>query len=260
MGGVNEFNPNCVNWDQVLGAGKYGSLGAVESMLTLPLGIPYLASYLATGGRTTPRDINAMTLSYIGLDDEYQTALGSPYYVSGQAGGQFAANYISLATLVKGLPTFSSRPITIGSPNIALNGNGTAILSPGVTISIPVPAGGGNLGLVAVGAAGPTSGYLMMSGNGGGGNRYPQDWTSKRTQNKGVTFESEGAARQQARQKIGKNPVEVSPNKLRSQDGKWQYRAKPGDLELGHIHLEELDPNTGEVLTNWHFYWEVGSP
>ena len=29
------------------------------------------------------------------------------------------------------------------------------------------------------------------------------------------------------------------------QDGKWQYRAKPGDVADNHIHLEELNPKTG---------------
>lgn len=62
-------------------------------------------------------------------------------------------------------------------------------------------------------------------------------------------------ARALAREKLGKNAVEISPNKWRSADGKWQYRAKPGDVSNGHIHLEELDTQTGEVLQNLHLRW-----
>ena len=43
--------------------------------------------------------------------------------------------------------------------------------------------------------------------------------------------------------KVGRDPVNIGDNKLRSQNGKWQYRSEPGGL-LGHgkgqphIHLE----------------------
>lgn len=72
-------------------------------------------------------------------------------------------------------------------------------------------------------------------------------------------MKSEGEARALARQKLGSNPVEVEPGKLRSIDGKWQYRAKPGDLAGGHIHLEELDPVTGIVKQNLHLRWPIGT-
>lgn len=52
--------------------------------------------------------------------------------------------------------------------------------------------------------------------------------------------------------------MEVEPNKWRSQDGKWQYRAKPGDIGESHVHLEELDPATGEVIQNLHLRWPNG--
>jgi uncharacterized protein (DUF952 family) len=57
---------------------------------------------------------------------------------------------------------------------------------------------------------------------------------------------------------LGKNPIKVG-NKWRSADGVWQYRAKPGDVMDGHIHLERLDPSTGEVIENWHFRWPEGA-
>ena len=37
--------------------------------------------------------------------------------------------------------------------------------------------------------------------------------------------------------------------------GKWQYRAKPEDVAAGHVHLDELNPETGEVLQNVHLTW-----
>ena len=85
---------------------------------------------------------------------------------------------------------------------------------------------------------------------------YPKDFATKNTKNWSAQFNSERDARALAREKLGKDPLEVEPNKWRSQDGKWQYRAKPGDLEENHIHLEELNPNTGEVLQNLHLRWK----
>ena len=50
--------------------------------------------------------------------------------------------------------------------------------------------------------------------------------SSRNTKNRSAKFNSERNARAVAREKLGKDPVEVEPNKLRSQDGKWQYRYK----------------------------------
>ena len=66
---------------------------------------------------------------------------------------------------------------------------------------------------------------------------------------------SEGDARNLARTKLGANPVKVGPNKWRSQDGRWQYRSMPSDVRDRHIHLEELDPQTGRVIQNVHLRW-----
>jgi hypothetical protein len=67
--------------------------------------------------------------------------------------------------------------------------------------------------------------------------------------------DSERDARNLARTKVGSEPVEVEPGKWRSQDGRWQYRAKPGDISEKHIHLEQLNPSTGEVIQNVHLRW-----
>jgi RHS repeat-associated protein len=100
---------------------------------------------------------------------------------------------------------------------------------------------------------------LMMEG----GAKYPNDHFTSSTSNKSAYFKSEGEARALAREKIGKNPVKVGKNKFRSADGKWQYRAKPGDVAGDsrgpHVHLEELNPKTGEVITNWHLRWPQGA-
>ena len=90
---------------------------------------------------------------------------------------------------------------------------------------------------------------------------YPKDFKTNLTNDGKAIFKSEREARNLARNKIGHNPVDIGNNKLRSQDGKWQYRAKPKDItgeHAGgkHIHLEELNPDTGEVINNWHLFWE----
>ena len=85
--------------------------------------------------------------------------------------------------------------------------------------------------------------------------RFVADFVTKNTKNFSSYFNSEREARNLARTKLGKNYIEVEPNKFRSADGKWQYRAKPGDIKENHIHLEELNPNTGEILQNYHLRW-----
>ena len=85
---------------------------------------------------------------------------------------------------------------------------------------------------------------------------FVKDYATKNTKNYSAFYKTEREARNLARQKLGKNPIQVEPNKWRSVDGKWQYRAKPGDLKENHIHLEELNPKTGEVLQNLHLRWK----
>jgi hypothetical protein len=51
-----------------------------------------------------------------------------------------------------------------------------------------------------------------------------------------------------AGQVIETTPEHPSYNKMRSRNGVWQYRAEPVDTRLNHVHLERLDPSTGEVL------------
>jgi RHS repeat-associated protein len=86
--------------------------------------------------------------------------------------------------------------------------------------------------------------------------KYPKDYATKNTKDYSAYYKSEREARNLARQKLGKNPVEIEPGKWRSADGKWQFRAKPGDISEGHIHLEQLNPQTGEVLQNFHLRWK----
>ena len=81
------------------------------------------------------------------------------------------------------------------------------------------------------------------------------DFQTKATQQKSIWFDSERQARSFARTKVGHNPIKTGTGKLVSQNGKWQYRAKIGDLLDNHIHLEMLNPSTGEVLINYHLRW-----
>ncbi len=85
------------------------------------------------------------------------------------------------------------------------------------------------------------------------------DYATAETKNYSGWYKSEGEARAIARTKIGSDPIEVSPGKWRSQDGRWQYRAKPGDVADNHIHLEQLNPKTGEVRQNLHLRWQNGT-
>ena len=90
---------------------------------------------------------------------------------------------------------------------------------------------------------------------------YPRDYATPDTKNLSGSHASERDARAFAKRKLGRNSVEIEPGKLRSQDGHWQCRAKQIDLaghgpnDTPHVHLEQLDPSTGEVLINWHLRW-----
>lgn len=91
--------------------------------------------------------------------------------------------------------------------------------------------------------------------------RFPPDRATARTVDRSAQYGSEREARNLARERLGHDPVEIEPGKWRSQDGRWQYRAKPNDLaghgpnDGPHVHMERLDPRTGEVLENWHLRW-----
>jgi Flp pilus assembly pilin Flp len=92
-------------------------------------------------------------------------------------------------------------------------------------------------------------------------NGYVKDYSTDNTVNRSAKYASERDARSFARTQLGRDPVQVAPGKLRSQDGRWQYRGKPEDLnghgpkDSPHVHLERLNPKTGEVLENWHLRW-----
>ena len=88
------------------------------------------------------------------------------------------------------------------------------------------------------------------------GLKFYRDFLSKNTKNFSSLMKSQRQARNLALNKLGKNPVKVEKYKWRSANGKWQYRAKPSDIADRHIHLEELDPKTGEVIRNFHLRWE----
>jgi hypothetical protein len=136
-----------------------------------------------------------------------------------------------------------------------------------VAIAAEAAAAVAAVGAIANAAAGI---YNMATGDSSGrgagtsagaSERYPRDYATKDTINRSAKYGSEREARALARTKLGSDPIQVDPGKLRSQDGRWQYRGKPEDLaghgsgDGPHIHLERLDPETGEVLENWHLRW-----
>jgi hypothetical protein len=102
-------------------------------------------------------------------------------------------------------------------------------------------------------------GVLVHNSYGSAKEEMPEDFQSKATKLWSAIFSSEGAARAFARTKLGNNPIEYASNKLRSIDGRWQYRAKPCDFGNRHVHLEQLNPLTGEVIQNVHLRWPEGS-
>jgi hypothetical protein len=86
-----------------------------------------------------------------------------------------------------------------------------------------------------------------------------RDFPTKATEQYWSKMRSEGEARALARTKVGHDPVDAGDNKLRSSNGVWQYRAKAVDVNdpvMPHVHLEQLNPGTGEVLRNYHLWWE----
>ena len=62
---------------------------------------------------------------------------------------------------------------------------------------------------------------------------YLPDFSTENTVSSSSFYASERHARSVARDMLGRDPVQVAPGKLRSLDGKWQYRGKPQDL-AGH--------------------------
>jgi RHS repeat-associated protein len=142
----------------------------------------------------------------------------------------------------------------IGGGAASLTGGGAVVGVPVMIGAAPLVVGGA--ANVAAGARG-----LVQALMSGGSGQYPRDKASDSTRDESGKYGSEREARAIARQKLGKDPVTIGPGKMRSQDGRWQYRAKPEDLtghsptDSRHIHLERLNPETGEVLYNLHMRW-----
>jgi hypothetical protein len=84
---------------------------------------------------------------------------------------------------------------------------------------------------------------------------YLRDVPTKNMINNGYQYNSRGHAFDTGFKALGRNPVQIGPGKWRSQDGRLQLRAKPGDLEDNHIHLEKIDPASGKVIENNHLYF-----
>lgn len=170
-GGANWSNPGCIDWYQILEAGKGGSLGALNSegitVASIPLTPAYIMRYLVYGD--TPAEVNMDLLSLFGLDDGYSTAQRNPYFYAGQSGGNVGMTYISLATFFKGLPNFRIAPTSAGFPLLQSNGllaNRLILTLPGIEVI------GGSRELIYIGTAGMSSQFSMISGNGGSGGQW----------------------------------------------------------------------------------------
>jgi hypothetical protein len=205
-----------------LNAGKNGSLGSVDTMVSIPLGPAYLVA--AVLFNKSPIDVNESLLSHFGLGDQYRVALADPYYTAGRWGGSGAATYISLAIFVKGLP----QGIRLGNIRPDINGTGTLVLTvEGISVV------GGNGQLVFVGSAGAASSVItMMSGRGGqsgGGNqgRYTTDMNYAMKQ-LGLNKAEFNRAIHAAKQFVEGNPDMMF------------------DLQTGNI----IDQRSGEVVGN----------
>lgn len=108
--------------------------------------------------------------------------------------------------------------------------------------------------------AGPVKGGAPLQLRKRPSRTYPPDIPNRDPKkNFGALCDSEAQARALARQKVGQDPVMTEDGKLRSSDGVWQYRAKTVDTENNHVHLEKLNPATGEVIANYHLYWPEGT-
>ena len=177
-------------------------------------------------------------------------------------------------TLDTALAASSIGLILLGLTGSALGG---AVTCTGVGAAVGVPAAAVSVTAVAAGVSGlaisvsKTAGDCVkfsenlgdMAGKSYSKSKmYPDDFQSKNTIQRSANFKTEREARALCREKLGSDPVEIGEGKLRSKNGRWQYRAKDGDITgkhsngEGHIHLEKLDPKTGEVLENWHFTWK----
>jgi Holliday junction resolvase-like predicted endonuclease len=150
---VNQNNQDCIDWVQVLDAGKGGFFGAIDSEATLIASIPLAPLYLVSAivYQKSPVEVNATLLSHFGLDDEYSAAYSNPYYVAGKGGGSAAGTYISLATFLKGLPTI------VGNFGNKIGKGGVLVLS---VEGMSVVGGSGEL--VYVGTAGFSASFFSL--------------------------------------------------------------------------------------------------
>ncbi|MFT3748127.1 MAG: RHS repeat-associated core domain-containing protein [Agriterribacter sp.] len=189
---------------------------------------------------------------------DYSTDQEKLWYLQGRLKGDAAAAAFSLAETDVG----TGGLVTTGATGVGAVVSG-GVIAHGMAVSIKT---GIDIALTwekiyklnMAGSSGSLSkSYKSPSNNSSSAKtKYHKDFSTKNTKNYSAYFKSEREARNLARTKLGKNPVEVEPNKWRSADGKWQYRAKPGDIKDKHIHLEEINPFTGEILQNYHLRWK----
>ncbi|MEL6271008.1 MAG: polymorphic toxin-type HINT domain-containing protein [Chloroflexota bacterium] len=99
------------------------------------------------------------------------------------------------------------------------------------------------------------------------GNFYPEDIPLPRGSSRNfgeLTYNSVDEAWNQARIRMNQmggpqEVVQVADGKWRSIDGRYQIRAVQADIGSNvarpHVHLEILNPETGQIISNGHFYF-----
>ena len=102
LGGRNQFRFACADWSRPAHVGRLAAAGAVNSILSIPLGPLYLIEQLVFG--LSPDETNLMIAGWFGLGSEYQALLANPYFQVGQAGGVVGSTAISLFLLSHGVP------------------------------------------------------------------------------------------------------------------------------------------------------------
>jgi len=222
-------------------------------LASIPLGPTYLMAYLAHG--ETPDQVNMDILSAFGLDDEYRAALRNPYYFAGQSGGNAGMAYISLASFVKGLPTFIFKSTPVYGPLLQPGGT----LASRLVLTLPgIEVIGGSGELVYVGTAGMASQFSMMSGGGGGGS-IPPNLVDGATMSEDEVLDT-GA------EFLGPGYKYMGNGRFVSADGLRQFRIGDSDI-LGyhgggpHANFEILTPNPANpskmiLIKNIHIYLE----
>jgi uncharacterized protein RhaS with RHS repeats len=231
--------------------------------------------YDPTEGRWLTRD----PIGYAGGLNLYGYCSGNPVNLVdplGLCGEQGGDDGWSIWDIIQtGLDIGGSIP-GIGEPLDLINGGISLMrgdyVNAGLSFVSMVPIAGDIIGkggkiggaVVSAGSKVINKGRDYWNGLGNAGfvswGRRVDDFSNASTINSSLKFNNMQEAGDYAMKHIGGDPVQVSTGKVRSSDGRWQFRGKPNDISGAHgggshMHLEELNPVTGQVINNQHLYY-----